>query len=116
MRRAGVGTVVSRNGVVEGNGMPEDVNRRPVLAGGLTIGTGVAAASVPARAEAGAQPSAQSGTRAGSIPLTVNGARRSPDADTRTSLLDCLRDQAGLTGANGAAAAGPAERGDQRRG
>ncbi|CAM3416653.1 (2Fe-2S)-binding protein [Kibdelosporangium persicum] len=77
--------------------MSEGTNRRTVLAGGLTVGAGLAVGSTLARtATAGTTPAPN--TRR-SVSLVVNGTRRRLEVDPRTSLLDALRDQVGLTGA-----------------
>ena len=69
------------------------VTRRDVLVGG---GASVAVASVPA-AEARTQPP-QPAPAAMKVALTVNGARRELEVDTRTTLLDALREHLRLTG------------------
>jgi xanthine dehydrogenase YagT iron-sulfur-binding subunit len=78
--------------------MSEGTNRRTVLAGGLTIGAGLAISSALAGSGAGAD-TAIPATAGTAISLTVNGKRWRLDVDPRASLLDTLRDQVGLTGA-----------------
>jgi xanthine dehydrogenase YagT iron-sulfur-binding subunit len=69
------------------------ITRRSMLASG---GASLAIASVPpARAEI--QPP-QSMPAAMKVALTVNGTRRELDVDTRTTLLDALREHLHLTG------------------
>jgi xanthine dehydrogenase YagT iron-sulfur-binding subunit len=71
------------------------LNRRTVLAGGLTIGAGLAVSSAVVWSESGAETAGEATT----ISLTVNGTRQEIDVDSRASLLDTLRDQVGMTGA-----------------
>jgi xanthine dehydrogenase YagT iron-sulfur-binding subunit len=71
------------------------LNRRTVLAGGLTIGAGLAVSSAVVWSESGAETAGEATT----ISLTVNGTRQEIDVDPRASLLDTLRDQVGMTGA-----------------
>lgn len=77
--------------------MSEGTNRRTVLAGGLTIGAGLAVG--PALAGSGASAEAAGAGERTATFLTVNGTRQRLDVDPRASLLDTLRDQVGLTGA-----------------
>ncbi|MER5537722.1 2Fe-2S iron-sulfur cluster-binding protein [Streptomyces mirabilis] len=81
-----------------GHSMPDEVSphpgRRVVVAGGLTVGAAVAAGNLSA---AGAKTaSAADATR--SLSLTVNGERLKLAVDPRSSLLDTLRDEVGVTG------------------
>jgi xanthine dehydrogenase YagT iron-sulfur-binding subunit len=76
--------------------MSEGTNRRTVLAGGLTVGAGLAVGSTLAGDKASAATPATGGT---SIALEVNGSSQRVAVDPRASLLDTLRDQVGLTGA-----------------
>ncbi|MDQ7906291.1 (2Fe-2S)-binding protein [Phytohabitans sp. ZYX-F-186] len=69
--------------------MSDGTKRRTVLAGGLSVGVGLAAA--PARAEA-------STPKTDLLTLVVNGRRVRVDVDVRASLLDTLRDRLHLTG------------------
>ncbi len=77
-----------------------DVDRREVLVGGI-----IAPALLNSAAAAEAQPASTAAGRAAeqprSMPIraTVNGERRTANIDTRTSLLDLLREKWDLTGA-----------------
>jgi xanthine dehydrogenase YagT iron-sulfur-binding subunit len=71
------------------------LNRRTVLAGGLTIGAGLAVGSTVVWSVSDAGTAGERTT----ISLTVNGTRQEIDVDPRASLLDTLRDQVGMTGA-----------------
>jgi xanthine dehydrogenase YagT iron-sulfur-binding subunit len=80
--------------------MSEGTKRRTVLAGGLTIGAGLAVGSALAGSGTGAEAAGAAGTvEQKAIALTVNEKRQRLDVDPRASLLDTLRDQIGLTGA-----------------
>lgn len=85
--------------------MSEGTTRRTVLAGGLTIGAGLAVGPALAGSPAGATPAGPEPAAAGGEPastpvnLVVNGRRRRVHVDPRASLLDTLRDQLDLTGA-----------------
>ena len=70
---------------------PFSVSRRGVLAGGVAT---VTVAAAPARAREG-QAAAQAVVP---LSLAVNGTRHEVDVDTRTTLLDLLRDHLRLTG------------------
>lgn len=70
------------------------VSRREVLVGG---GVSVAVAAVPA-ADAQIAPAPQLAPATMKVVLTVNGKRRELDVDTRTTLLDALREHLHLTG------------------
>lgn len=70
------------------------VSRREVLVGG---GVSVAVAAVPA-ADAQIVPAPQPTPATMKVALTVNGKRRELDVDTRTTLLDALREHLHLTG------------------
>ena len=70
------------------------VSRREVLVGG---GVSVAVAAVPA-ADAQIAPAPQLAPATMKVALTVNGKRRELDVDTRTTLLDALREHLHLTG------------------
>ena len=71
------------------------IPRRDFLAG--TAGS-VAAAAVPAALSAAQQPIGVRPTVTSKVSLTVNGARRDLEVDTRTTLLDALREHLKLTG------------------
>ena len=79
--------------------MPDEVSphpsRRVVVAGGLTVGAAVAAGTYLSAAGAETAPAADA-TR--SLSLTVNGERLTLAVDPRSSLLDTLRDEVGVTG------------------
>ena len=67
------------------------VSRRGVLAGGAAS---AAAVAVPVEA----QPRAGAAPVTAKVDLTVNGKRRTLEVDTRTTLLDALREHLKLTG------------------
>ncbi len=72
----------------------EGVSRRSFI-----IATGASALSVPlVRAAADAQGVATKGPRATAVTLTINGAPRAITIEPRVTLLDAIRDHAGLTG------------------
>ncbi|GAA2765867.1 (2Fe-2S)-binding protein [Streptomyces paradoxus] len=79
--------------------MPDEVSphpsRRTVVAGGLTVGVAVAAGTYLSAAGAETA-SAADATR--SLSLIVNGERLKLAVDPRSSLLDTLRDEVGVTG------------------
>lgn len=79
--------------------MPDEVSphpsRRTVVAGGLTVGAAVAAGSYLSAAGAETAPAAEAMLR---LSLTVNGERLKLAVDPRSSLLDTLRDEVGVTG------------------
>ncbi len=68
-----------------------DLSRRGVLAGGAAVMT--VAAATPALAAPAASPPVSM-----SVSLSVNGARRELQLDTRTTLLDALREHLQLNG------------------
>jgi hypothetical protein len=72
-----------------------DFSRRGVLAGGASVAAVTAlpsgAVAMPDKAAASAPPTAK-------VAFDVNGTRRELDLDTRTSLLDALREHLQLTG------------------
>jgi xanthine dehydrogenase YagT iron-sulfur-binding subunit len=69
------------------------LSRRGVLAAGAA---GVAVSAIPLAEAQGARP--QSATVTSKLSLTVNGKVRNVDVDTRTTLLDLLRENLHLTG------------------
>jgi xanthine dehydrogenase YagT iron-sulfur-binding subunit len=71
--------------------------RREVVAGGVTVPI---AMSMPADAvaQSAAQTAARDGAAAVSVNLTVNGTRHALSLDSRTTLLDVLREHLDLTG------------------
>src|SRR3954468_20601791 len=76
--------------------MPDDtMGRRDFIVSGTATIAAVACASVPVRQEQAA-PAVAAGM---DLSLTVNGERRALRIDPRTTLLDLLREQLGLTGA-----------------
>ncbi|TCT03145.1 aldehyde dehydrogenase iron-sulfur subunit PaoA [Aquabacter spiritensis] len=86
---------------------PNDVTRRDVLAAGAaTVAGTLAPTGAQAQSGQGAPPAAPSASGAGASPqparaavsLKVNGTVRDLDLDTRTTLLDALREHLHLTG------------------
>lgn len=73
------------------------LTRRTVIAGGVTIGAGLAVGS--ALVASGLDGEAVGAGERTAISLTVNGTSQRVDVDPRASLLDTLRDQLGMTGA-----------------
>jgi xanthine dehydrogenase YagT iron-sulfur-binding subunit len=63
------------------------------VAGGLVAGPPILGAEPAAAAEA-----VPAGATSGRVSLIINGSRRAVTVDNRTSLLDLLREQLGLTG------------------
>ena len=72
-----------------------DMTRRGVLASGAAT---VAASSMPAMADAKEPPTASSAVPSMKVSLKVNGKERTLELDTRTTLLDALREHLRLTG------------------
>jgi len=70
-----------------------DMSRRGVLAGGAAT---AAVTTIPGAATARAPTPAE--PRSATVSLTVNGKRRDLELDTRTTLLDALREHLHLTG------------------
>jgi xanthine dehydrogenase YagT iron-sulfur-binding subunit len=79
--------------------LPEgSVSRRTLLAGTASL-SGVAATNGLVAEAASASPSpASDAATSGRVSLRINGERHTLDVDNRTSLLDLLREQLGLTG------------------
>lgn len=73
-----------------------DIHRRKVLIGMATVAASTAVPKIPA-AEAAALPAAAPAVTT-KVSFSVNGARRRLDIDTRTTLLDALRENLNLTG------------------
>ena len=73
----------------------EPISRRHFLQGAALV-TGSLAGGLAHAAEA-EQPSAAA-ARPAHLTITINGTQKSFDVDTRTTLLDLLREQAGMTG------------------
>jgi xanthine dehydrogenase YagT iron-sulfur-binding subunit len=82
------------------------ISRRELLiagagsAAGLLVSTGAAAAPAPGTSGTSAAPTAAEAAGGSRMPvtLTVNGQRRTLELDTRTTLLDTLREHLHLTG------------------
>jgi xanthine dehydrogenase YagT iron-sulfur-binding subunit len=72
-----------------------EVSRRGLLAGGAAA---VAAGTVPVVADAQRPGQPQSAPATAKVSLTVNGKRQSLELDTRTTVLDMLREHLRLTG------------------
>ncbi|WP_149535705.1 aldehyde dehydrogenase iron-sulfur subunit PaoA [Siccirubricoccus phaeus] len=72
-----------------------DIGRRDVM---RTAGACAAAAGLPPAATAQIQPSESEEVRMASVSFQVNGQAHSLELDTRTTLLDALRDHLHLTG------------------
>jgi xanthine dehydrogenase YagT iron-sulfur-binding subunit len=82
---------------------PFELSRRKLLVGtATTVAIGVTPCSVnaqnPATLPAGLAADADETPMMASVAITVNGAARSLDLDTRTTLLDALREHLHLTG------------------
>ncbi|MET7714881.1 (2Fe-2S)-binding protein [Streptomyces sp. NPDC005407] len=79
--------------------MPDEVSshptRRTVVGGGLAVGAAVAAGPYLSETSAEGAPAAGAMRR---LSLTVNGERLKLAVDPRSSLLDTLRDEVGVTG------------------
>jgi xanthine dehydrogenase YagT iron-sulfur-binding subunit len=71
------------------------MNRRTFVGASITVSGAVAAVSLTAGCDTDA-PQAQSQTT--QVHLRINGEAKDVDVDTRTSLLDMLRERVGLTG------------------
>jgi xanthine dehydrogenase YagT iron-sulfur-binding subunit len=84
---------VAQGGIMEASS-PSSVSRRGVLVGGTAV---AAATSVPIRAQGqGAAPQRKPATMP--VSFDVNGKRATLELDTRTTLLDALREHLHLTG------------------
>ncbi|MBM6593150.1 aldehyde dehydrogenase iron-sulfur subunit PaoA [Microvirga pudoricolor] len=70
-----------------------ELNRRDLMVGGSTL---AAMTAVPAAVKA--QPNSTGGAALSNISLTVNGQAHALELDTRTTLLDALREHLHLTG------------------
>jgi xanthine dehydrogenase YagT iron-sulfur-binding subunit len=79
--------------------MPDDMSphprRRTVVGGGLAVGAAVAAGSYLSATSAEGTPAADAMRQ---VSLTVNGERLKLAVDPRSSLLDTLRNEVGVTG------------------
>jgi xanthine dehydrogenase YagT iron-sulfur-binding subunit len=72
-----------------------DLNRRTFVGASITVGGAVAAASLAAGC---APDDAPAEAQTVQVHLTINGEAKDVAVDTRTSLLDMLRERVGLTG------------------
>ncbi|MBT3155354.1 (2Fe-2S)-binding protein [Streptomyces sp. CHD11] len=78
---------------------PPAPSRRTFIATTTAVGGAVVAGGLAAGTPAvGAGPAAAGGPPSGRLALTVNGERHTVTVDSRTSLLDLLREHLGLTG------------------
>lgn len=75
--------------------MVPEINRRTFVGASITVGGAVAAASLAAGCDTDA-PAAEAQTA--QVSLRINGEQKDVTVDTRTSLLDMLRERVGLTG------------------
>ena len=75
--------------------MAPEINRRTFVGASITIGGAAAAASALSGCGDDAPPAEQQTT---SVAMRINGKDETVDVDTRTSLLDMLRERVGLTG------------------
>jgi xanthine dehydrogenase YagT iron-sulfur-binding subunit len=73
------------------------INRRNFVGGSIAVGGAVAAMPLLAGC-ADDEPDPQPGEATSTVSLQINGEQREIDVDNRTSLLDMLRERAGLTG------------------
>jgi xanthine dehydrogenase YagT iron-sulfur-binding subunit len=73
-----------------------DINRRTFVAGSIVVGGAVAAGSLVAGCSDSDHPN--DGQQSTTVSMTINGQPRDIEVDNRTSLLDMLRERAGLTG------------------
>lgn len=76
-------------------------NRRTVLKGGVAAGVVTQFGTVTALAQSGTSESSAASSAAPSVvrvTLNINGQDRALEVDTRTTLLDALRENVGLTG------------------
>jgi xanthine dehydrogenase YagT iron-sulfur-binding subunit len=71
------------------------MNRRTFVGASITVGGAVAAVSLTAGCETDAPPAESQTVQ---VHLRINGEDRDVAVDTRTSLLDMLRERVGLTG------------------
>ncbi|HEX8805927.1 MAG TPA: 2Fe-2S iron-sulfur cluster-binding protein, partial [Candidatus Aquilonibacter sp.] len=73
----------------------ERVSRRTFIA---ATGASAVSVSLGATATLPAQATAVAGPQASQVTLTINGTRHAMNIDPRVTLLDAIRDRAGLTG------------------
>jgi xanthine dehydrogenase YagT iron-sulfur-binding subunit len=72
-----------------------EINRRTFVGASITVGGAVAAVSLTSGCEADAPPAE---THTAQLRMRINGTDQDVTVDTRTSLLDMLRERVGLTG------------------
>jgi xanthine dehydrogenase YagT iron-sulfur-binding subunit len=72
-----------------------EINRRTFVGASITVGGVVAAVSLTSGCEADAPPT---DGQTAQVNLRINGEAKDVTVDTRTSLLDMLRERVGLTG------------------
>jgi xanthine dehydrogenase YagT iron-sulfur-binding subunit len=80
----------------------DGISRRNIMTGTLALGLVAgtkSSAQERAQQQAKAAPRAEFAAQKLDVTLTVNGTRRPLTLDTRTTVLDALREQLGLTGA-----------------
>jgi xanthine dehydrogenase YagT iron-sulfur-binding subunit len=81
----------------------DGVSRRTILTGtiaaGLLAGTSGSAQNQQAQQQMKAAPRAEFAAQKADVTLTINGERKPLALDTRTTILDALREHLGLTGA-----------------
>ncbi len=75
--------------------MAPEINRRTFVGASITVGGAVAAVSLTSGCEADAPPAE---THTAQLRMRINGTDQDVTVDTRTSLLDMLRERVGLTG------------------
>jgi xanthine dehydrogenase YagT iron-sulfur-binding subunit len=73
-----------------------EINRRTFVGGSIVVGGAVAAGSLVAGCSDSDHPN--DGQQSTTVSMTINGQPRDIEVDNRTSLLDMLRERAGLTG------------------
>lgn len=74
------------------------INRRAFVGGSIAVGGAVVATPLLAGCADDEEPDLQDGAETSTVSLQVNGEQREVAVDNRTSLLDMLRERAGLTG------------------
>ncbi|MEV4364887.1 (2Fe-2S)-binding protein [Nonomuraea sp. NPDC049625] len=81
------------------DGSSSTLSRRTFITTATTVGGAVAAGGLIPQSPVSADPAAATEVPlSGRVSLTVNGERHAASIDNRTSLLDLLREQFGLTG------------------
>ena len=88
------------NETTEASALTARRSRREFLAEAATVGVGVTLATMPSGASAEQDRQGGAATAAAEMPITlqINGKTVSMTVEPRVSLLDALRDRAGLTG------------------